>query len=87
MKLTSDLTLPLGIATDKQAQRWLDIVPLPENGNLDVCFRSLDVSAQYLKKLTLSIDKKPLESFAAQIRSDCREIWRYGCSDKLAKEE
>lgn len=62
-------------------------MPLPENVNLDVCFESLDVSAQYFDKLTLSVDKNPLETFGAQIRSTAMEHGDMTAAISWAKEE
>lgn len=69
MTLTSDVTLPPGIAGNEQAQSWLNDLLLPENVDLDVRLESLDVGAQFFKKITLSVNKGPLETFGAHVRS------------------
>ena len=79
--------LPPDVATNKQAQKWLDDAPLPEKINLDVCFDSLDVSALYFKKLTLGVDKGPLEDFGARIRSTVVEKGDTAAASSWAKKE
>ena len=69
MTLTPDITLPPAINGSKQAQKWLDDLPLPENIDLDIHFESLDVATQYFKKVTLSVKKGPVETFGAHVRS------------------
>ena len=86
LTLTSEIKLPPDIATNKQAQRWLDDVPLPGKINLDVRFESLDVGAQYFKKLTLSVDKAPLENFGAHIRSTVVEKGDMAAATSWAKD-
>lgn len=73
MTLTSEITLPPDISGNKRAQRWLDDLPLPKKVNVDVCLESLDVGAQYFKKLILSVSKGPLETFGAHVRSTAVE--------------
>ena len=68
MTLTSDIILAPDITSSKQAQIWLDDLALPKNLDLDVHFKSLDVAAQYFKKLTLSVKKGPVETFGAHVR-------------------
>lgn len=73
MTLTSDITLPPTVNSTKQAQKWLDDLPLPENIDLDVHFESLDVATQYFKKITLSVKKGPVETIGASVRSNAVE--------------
>ena len=86
MTLTSDITLPLDITSDKQAQTWLDDLPLPKNVDLDVHFESLDVGAQYFKKITLSVKKGPVETFGAHVRSTAVESGDMVAAASWAKE-
>ena len=69
MTLTSDIILPPDVASSQQAQAWLAKVPVPKVASLQVRFESLDIGAHYFKKLTLSVDKRPLAIWGAQIRS------------------
>lgn len=68
MTLTSDIILPPDITSSKQAQIWLDGLALPKSLDLEVHLESLDVAAQYFKKLTLSVKKGPVETFGAHMR-------------------
>ena len=67
------MVLPPNVSGKNQAQRWLDDLPLPEEVDLDICLGSLVVGSQYFKKLTLSVNKGPLESFGAHVRSTAVE--------------
>ena len=69
MTLTSDIMLSPDIAGNKQAQTWLNDLPLPEKVDLDVRLESLDLGAQYFKKVTLRVNRGRLERFGAQVRS------------------
>ena len=69
MTLTSDVMLPPNVPGKNQAQRWLDDLPLSKAVDLDICLESLVVGSQYFKKLTLSVNKGPLETFGAHVRS------------------
>ena len=73
MTLTSDVMLPPNASGKNQAQRWLDDLPLPEEVDLDICLGPLVVGSQYFKKLTLSVNKGPLETFGAHVRSTAVE--------------
>lgn len=86
MTLTSDITLPLDIADNKQVQRWLDELPLPKNTSFDVRFESLDVGAQYFKKLTLSVNKGSLEVLGTHVRSTAVENGDMTAATSWAKE-
>ena len=69
MTLTSDVMLPPNVSGKNQAQRWLDDLPLSKEIDLDIRLGSLVVGSQYFKKLTLSVNKGPLETFGAHVRS------------------
>ena len=69
MTLTSDVMLPPNVSGKNQAQRWLDDLPLSEEVDLDIRLGSLVVGSQYFKKLTLNVNKGPLETFGAHVRS------------------
>lgn len=86
MTLTSDITLPLNIADNKQVQRWLDDLPLPKKINLDVRFESLDVGAHFFKKLTLSVNKGSLESLGTHVRSAAVENGDMAAATSWAKQ-
>lgn len=86
LTLTSDITIPPDIAGHKQVQRWLDDLPLPNKANLDVRLESLDVGAQYFKKLTLSVNKEPLETFGTHVRSTAVENGNMAAATRWAKE-
>lgn len=86
MTLTSEITLPPNVAGDEQAQRWLDDLPLPKKVDLDVRLESLAVGAQYFKKLTLDVNKGPLETFGAHVRSVTVENGDMAAATSWAKE-
>ena len=69
MTLTSDVMLPPNVSGKNQAQRWLDDLPLSKEVDLDIRLGPLVVGSQYFKKLTLSVNKGPLETFGAHVRS------------------
>ena len=85
MTLTSDIMLPPEIAGDVQAQQWLDDLPLPKKVDVDVRLESLDVGAQYFKKLTLSVIKEPLENLGAYVRSAAVENGNMAAATSWAK--
>lgn len=85
MTLTSDITLPPDVAGNKQAQRWLDGLPLPKKVDPDVRLESLDVGDQYFKKLTLSVYKGSLEDFGAHVRSTVVENGDMAAATSWAK--
>lgn len=86
MTLTSDVSLPPDVAGKEQAQRWLDNLLLPKKVDLNVRLESLDVGGQYFKKLTLSVDKGPLEFFGAHVRSIAVENGDMAAATSWAKE-
>lgn len=86
LTLTSDIKMPPDIVANKQAQRWLDNMPLPDKVNIDVRFKALDVGAAFFKKLTLSVDKEPLERFGAYIRSTVVESGDMAAATRWVKE-
>ena len=61
--------LPPNVSGNNQAQRWLDDLPLPKKVDLDICLESLVVGSHYFKKLTLSVNRGPLETSGAHVRS------------------
>ena len=66
LTLTSDI--PSGV-TEEEPQRWLDGLPLSIIDPPFVGFQSLDVGQQFFKKLTLSVQKAPLQNLAVQVRA------------------
>lgn len=86
MTLTSDIMLPPDIAGNEQAQKWLDDLPLLRKVDLDVRLESLNVGAQYFKKLTLSVIRGPLEIFGAYVRSAAVENGDMAAATSWAKE-
>ena len=86
MTLTSGITLPPDITGKKQAQRWLDDLPQPKEVVLDVRLESLDVGAQYFKKVTLGVKKGPLVTLGAHVRSAAVESGSMTAATRWAKE-
>ena len=85
LTLTSDVMLPPNVSGNNEAQRWLDDLPLPHDVDLDICFESLVVGSHYFKKLTLSVDKGPLETFGAHVRSIAVENGNMAAATSWAK--
>lgn len=77
--------LPPNVSGNNEAQRWLDDLPLPHKVDLDICFESLVVGSHYFKKLTLSVDKGPLETFGAHVRSIAVENGNMAAATSWAK--
>ena len=86
MTLTSDITLPPDITGQKQAQRWVHDMPLPNKYDVDIRFASLDVGPQYFKKISLNVNKGPLETFGTHVRSAAAENGDMAAATNWTKE-